>query len=694
MPIQAMPRIMYDRNGNVQEAQKLKGRACAIWTDLVSEVSRGGVKANQVIKRLEAGVTIDFMYWTDAYGQVNGTATIFVPGGQVAEEDCGGFLGIKTGYPANVYFFPTTTEDFKQPVPNTNLEGLLNTWHGSKKTVSWVTAGDYVAFDGIQYRIMGAGTGYVKYAFVKDNHLVCVCFFNSTLTFGTKIYAVSSLDANLALQVPAYTLEDGFNSLTKVISMSVSKSGKKLIVIGKDGNTPTSGYPVSLPAITGSGVGGLKLSMPTFIQALASHLPATLWYTVSNWDVDTIATGYYDVMLQGDSENLFKKHIYRTNQHSDIGYTNNHHTVNSSGYSKLETWDVSYQVISTESYTAMYNTTQKLLVSFNGEVAEFTTFTSAMTGEYSSEYHQEAAQSFDFSSAGAGQPLLETTTDNYSEITVITDDRNFSVTITHKAQTIVESFSQVWNQTNSYSNQKPINRDAVNVVFGLIRDEVITYTADVLKKETIKISGINPYVSDYSAIFKQNTLNDLSTGLQNSITYPGDYIGIDVTESEVYFDRDRATDQKSFVNYHNIFSLTFPNSAPTSTANFGILGNVVNANGSVSDINVSTGIFYGTSSIDTNSFSPAVVTDGGAYFYISPSYEIANFVKDQIESNDLVLNLADKCGNMLYTLDSYGYGTTARQTGAKALEKDFSLSSKNSTIAGILDIPADMTGVV
>jgi hypothetical protein len=685
---------MYDRRGNVTEAQKLKGRACAIWTDLVSEVSRSGVKANQVIKRLEAGVTIEYRYWTDAYEQVNGTAIIFVPGGQVVEQDCGGFLGIKTGYPANVYYFPTTTSDFKTIVPNTDLKGSTEYWHGKKETVSWhptipfTSPQQYVYIKAVKYKLSVMPV----YAFIKGNYLIVIALGTY---LGVHSFNVGSLNPVVGMSEPInsplHSNINAFNSLSTLKSIGVDAAANKLALICRNASSVNSGFPggwvvpgggvtTTFPFSSSSGGYSLildsikRLNIPTWTNS-SVNWDTVLEYDIIDISIDNIAANDYLTLTL--TQQQFIKHIYEEIEAYSYSVSNNYSpllgVINTATYSMTATIETTFNVI--------YNTAFKTFVRLRNGILSYETYSSSIVG---GSTHTTTA-SYNYTSGSTGSipepaPWSEVST-SATNIAV-----NADIKVTVYTGDCKEELHGIQTQTGTQTSSGTINYDVWSNPTSTAGAWLssVTYNNTENEQAVKYLSGVNPYIDDYSVVY--------------------DVFDIDGTKEGYY-----KSDSRVFLNSHAIYAPAMP----AATVTFGTLGGGnIGINSALQDVlsqYVRTvydldipdfSIYTAADIIGTWFLYPigVIINDSDSYtlprryFMLAPNKTGATYYNNKVGA--LVRNDADKCGNMMYTLNTTGWGTAAVEKGAKALKKDFSLSAKQAEIDAILEIPADMIGVV
>jgi hypothetical protein len=641
MPIQAMPRIMYDRNGNVQEAQKLKGRACAIWTDLVSEVSRGDVKAGKILKRLEAGVTIDFRYHTDAYGQVNGTATIFVPGGQVVEQDCGGFLGIKNGFPINVYFFPTSTKGFKAIQTNSTLKAGLLAWHNTKTTITWVA--NKIYYLGVEHTILGFTESILAAAVdVKLNKVFVFARNSSSATATFSIFSLSSFTLIASNTVVFSGVNGTALYINRIRSACFNHNGTKLVFIS-------------------------NRNVFTGIQALpfSTALTNTSGVPTPFCDIVGLTGNYYNTLTHPSDATL--KALWESIYRFDIDTTNNTIALNS------YTNQLPIHVFKSHTVTTnVYNYTSGA-ISVGTTDADYTTQTETAIPVYDTPY----VHSIWYSKTGVEQTRVCTTSCELS----VTTTMNGIGTYTNSPPTAWVVASD-YSRSISYSASQKLT-DALNV---LEEFSYVTGTSSGHKESTVSLN-LPPFFTLLTTGYGTNS-EERGSNFFVRVVGENQYVNNPILIADEWsytpFNDTTSTPGTTAFKYNvaktrkatsrkTIFNMLFNAIAGIVQ---GVSG-VINSDTSYPQINGTVFPHFFTGS--------GTITATNEYFIMFPA-------KGQYLPSDIVQVYADKCGNMIYTMANNL--TSPTQTGAKAFNKDFAIDPKNTQIDAILEFPSDMKGVI
>jgi hypothetical protein len=714
--MQAMPRIMYDKSGNVQAAQKLKGVACALWTDLVHEISRGGVKAGKITKKRSDGVEIEFRYHTDAYEQVNGTAKIFVPGGQIIEQDCGGFLGA----PSNVYFFPTTTKDFKTIVPNTTLKGTNNYWHGTKETVCWDSNNVYIR--AVKYQLF-TSADVVKYAFVirADGYLVVFIRFDANKKIGVKIYLLAGLDAMLVSQTEVFSATDYFDGLTTMspftftevepLQILVNRTATKMVIMGRNNGTPTNALPASVPVLGsytyGNGIEGFYDPMLQANDGNMSAVDKKPWNTIFEFDISEInAVSALDStwITSTAITNQYLMHVYKFTKKVNTAttYSENFDTpynitttlcgVNiSPDTEQISPYQISSSASTTTNYTytALYNAPIKTVVYLNGNVFayEYITTDVKVNNLATSNVKTHIGSGSD---VGYAYDTLGGSSFGIGDVVVthahtLNEKLTFTAVLHHGSFTIPETFESLRNSTYSSSSAWGVTLVCTLGVpstsgFASTTYQQNTTNAKYDVRKMYQVTGFNPYIDDISA---QMDVKREATDILNLAGLPPlVHLPITPTTQYDYFKKSWEQGRDVFIladTSETLLNTYYPYNYAWGQGRYATANDIhlMYANFNVTNTSTQTQVAGSTSSSE-------VIND--YYFCFSHSTD------SRYENNSIVRNEADKCGNMLYALSNALVSPT--QTGVKALKKDFSLSSKQTEIDAILEIPNDMIGVV
>lgn len=400
-------------------------------------------------------------------------------------------------------FAKTSAAGFGAVVDNTK-QGTLSYWHGEKETVCWDSM--YVGIKGKRYKIISdAETAYssVMYAFIKNGYLIVICDTYSVdytnYAIGVRVYEKNALNKEGLVCTPVFTNHDAFNGLYQFYSLMVNRAATKIIMIGKDADTPTSGLPDGIPAGAGSGTNNWRSVLRhNFSEITPASLESGGWLTT------------------GIREDFYNSHVYELEKtivtiptDGTVYYETIGDVVNSTQNATADT---------TESHilTPVHVEPIKIYACFNGnDVEHFAVFTSLREQTYSYHSHYVATYTGQQTSDEYGIATVTSQANLDSFLTIsshflstdtitfrgISFDDSAGYDTTHPSD--VSSFATTVNCTRLVIEPRNYGTyERVQVSQDMPSGSVDVNDYVVTSKATQNIIGVSQYVDDCTFVFK------------------------------------------------------------------------------------------------------------------------------------------------------------------------------------------------